>query len=77
MSDAQDRLYEVATPVLQRLADAASQLGMTEAEVREQLRDAGFGEAELDTFPTDGYLPYTPPEECPDGRSTRRGTGCT
>ena len=63
MSDAQDRLYEVATPILKRLVDAASQLGMTEEETREQLRNAGFGRAELDTFLTDGYLPYTPPTE--------------
>ena len=36
---------------------------MTEDEVREQLRNAGFGEAELDTFFSDGYLPYNPPME--------------
>ena len=63
VSAAQDRLYEVATPVLQRLVDAASQLGMTDDEIRVQLRNAGFGKAELDTFFTDGYLPYTPPTE--------------
>ena len=63
VSDAQDRLYEVATQILQRLVDAASQLGMTEEEIRTQLRNAGFGQTELDTFFTDGYLPYTPPTE--------------
>ena len=61
MSDAQARLYDVATPILQRLVDSASVLGLTDSEIREQLRNAGFGEAELDTFFTDGYLPYTPP----------------
>ena len=61
--NAQDRLYEVATPILQRLVDAASQLGMAEEEIREQLRNASFGKGELDTFFTDGYLPYTPPVE--------------
>ena len=61
--DAQEKLYEVATPIVQRLVDAASQLGMTEQEIREQLRNAGFGQRELDTFFTDGYLPYTPPME--------------
>ena len=59
--NAQDRLYEVATPILQRLVDAARQLGMTEEEIRTQLRDAGFGKSELDTFFSDGYLPYTSP----------------
>ena len=63
VSDAQARLYEVATPVLQRLVDAASQLGMAEDEIRAQLRNAGFGKTEINTFLTDGYLPYSLPPE--------------
>ena len=36
---------------------------MTDEEIREQLRNAAFGKSELDTFFTDGYLPYAPPTE--------------
>ena len=32
-------------------------------EVKAELRDAGFGKAELATFFRDGYLSYTPPTE--------------
>lgn len=46
-----------------RFCCAPSQLGMAKEELREQLRNAGSGKTELDTFFTDGCPRCTPPAE--------------
>ena len=54
MADTSAKLYETASPLLQRLRDADSQLGLTDAEIRAAMEDAGFGKTELDTLWRDG-----------------------
>ena len=63
IDEAEAKLAEAATPILQRLRDAGGELGLTDAEIRAEFEDAGFGKGDLDTFFEHGYLPYTPPTE--------------
>ena len=63
MVDVEEKLFEAATPVLLRLRAAGSELGLTNAEIKAEFRDAGFGKEELEAFFRDDYLPYTRPTE--------------